>query len=87
MHTRFRLAGPVAAALSLCGCGLLLGESFTSVDLYNPTTHAQAMCGPGAQRGGPSREQLAQMDACVAAYEAKGFRPLRRGDVTPPQSR
>ncbi|HEX4302941.1 MAG TPA: hypothetical protein VHZ78_09115 [Rhizomicrobium sp.] len=84
MRTRFRLAGLVFAALSLCGCGLLLGESITAVHLYNPATHEQLQCGPGVQGGGPSREQLAQMDTCVAVHEAKGFRRWQPGDGAPP---
>ncbi len=77
-------AGPIviAAGLLLSGC-LLLGESFNSVDLYNPVTHEQASCGPGPQRGSPSREAMAQMDRCVADLTAKGFRPMVNGDLAP----
>ena len=85
MRARIPFAGftAIAGMLLLSGCVLLLGESFVEVDLYNPVTQERATCGPGGQRGGPSREQLAEMGACVSEHEARGFRPSRPDDPKP----
>jgi hypothetical protein len=63
-----------AALTSLGGCGLLLGESFVSQEMVNPKTGEHVLCHGHEGRGAPTMAELDSMNACVAAYEAKGFR-------------
>ena len=77
MRTTFAAFG---TAFGLSGC-FVLGESETAVDMYNPVTHEQALCGEGMHRGSPSKSELEVRDKCVAAYRAKGYRPFTGADA------
>ena len=71
----FGFAGILTAPLS--GCVWLgskvLGETFRAGSMTNPTTGQHITCGNYVQKGEITKEQMHELNKCVADYATKGF--------------
>jgi hypothetical protein len=73
---RFVLLVPLLAFSSGCTSmlGSTIGENFTGQGMIDPATGAHVYCQGHVGRGNTSKADQDRMNACIASYEAKGYR-------------